>query len=515
MKNKVMNNQAIRTNMNNKKAIKTKTIAALLILAMLPTGVFGAVASDNTFKDVEKHWGKTYINRLYKEGFVKGSNGKFNPEEVLKTEDFLIMVLKVIKPEYKDLVATEGQTYYAPFIEKAVEIGLVKSDANFDEVQQYIERSMPRELAVQVVDRALTLMGETVTVDHGLEYKFKDFKIVNDINKEAVLKAFQLGIIKGSNGQFKPKSLLTRAEATVLVTKVMDKTTRDKMIFANNPKVYDKVVEWFLKSFEKQVQKRTVIIEKKTNGFINNGDVDFTEKAFSYKGKSLNWWTDKQFEDNVLDQVNLSKEVSSSQLVTGVSEMMSSAELDLKRIGGSFVPHDGEITFVNVDDVQSGKATKHYELPTRNINRMVYDISKYGTQYATLDQSYFRLFSTTNHISLFVAETFNINTIQGDITFYKYPKEFAKYADMKFSPDLSFSVNTYFNLTRNEALFRQSFSRIYGADGDAIFNNVKTWMKGRTKTMPDADITKTYKGITIRYIDSQYTGLTVFMTLKK
>ncbi len=511
MKIKEMNNKAIKSNTNNNKVIKTKTIAALLILTMLPTGVFGAVASDNTFKDVENHWGKTYINRLYKEGFVKGSNGKFNPEEVLKTEDFLIMVLKVIKPEYKDLVATEGQTYYAPFIEKAVEIGLVKSDANFDEVQQYIERSMPRELAVQVVDRALTLMGETVTVDHGLEYKFKDFKIVNDINKEAVLKAFQLGIIKGSNGQFKPKSLLTRAEATVLVTKVMDKATRDKMIFGNNPRVYDEVTEWYLKNFGKQVEKRTVIIEKKANGFINNGDVDFTEKAFSYKGKLINLWTDKEFEDKTLGEATISKERTSTQL--SVSNNMDN--LDLTGIGGSYIPNDGEITFVNVDGVQSGKATKHYELPTRNLNRMIYDISKYGTQYATLEQKYLRLLSTTNHISMFITGTSNINTIQGDITFYKYPKEFAKMAEMKFNPDLSFSVGAYFYLTGNEALFRQNFNRIYGADGDAIFNNIKTWMKGRKDSMPDADFTKTYKGITINYIDSQYTGLHAYMTLKK
>ncbi len=496
-----------------------KTAMALTVIMGMTAAVPNismATTATGGFKDTDKHWSMSYVERLYKEGYVKGSNGYFKPDSTLKTEDFLIMALKVVKPEFKDLTAGEGQKYYTPYLEKAAEIGLIK-DAGSDEVSQYEGRDMPRELAVQVVDRALALMGDTTEANKDLSFKFKDFKIVNDINKDAVLKAYQLGIIKGSNGNFEPKNPLTRAEAAVLITKLMDKSMRDSVTVSKNTKDYGETVNYFLNAFLAQVKNKTVVIEKDKSGLKNSGDVWYSEKPITMKGKLTNWWTDQEFEDQTTGKSANGKERHNNSIGLSVLDLEIKDWLSLDRVGGNFIPYNGELMFINVDGVQDGKAHRYYEMPQKNLNRLAYDLAKYSTQYAETNGYYAQMFTISDsHMYFGVSTDYDhYVTSIGHVSLYPNPKETQKLSNLPFAPQVSFCVESGKDLNKHTAYILQTFKRVYGdKDGEAIFKMFKDYCQGKDRYSESKTVYKTYNGIKLCFSDAQAVVPLLESTLK-
>ncbi|MDP2947008.1 MAG: S-layer homology domain-containing protein [Nanoarchaeota archaeon] len=457
-------------------------LAALITLSTSLPNFSGVInTSTTTFKDVEKHWGKSYIDRLYKEGYVKGSNGNFNPNQSLKTEDFLIMAVKTIKPEYKDLTASEGQLYYTPFIEKAKEIGLV---GQYDEIDFYTNRSIPRELAAQLTTRTLELRGEKVVANKDLAYKFGDYKIINDSNKEAVLKAYQLGIIKGNKGNFEPKDLLTRAESAVLISKIIDKTLREPVTAFVNPKTYGDIDEWYLTAYDKMVQKRAVVIERKANGVINDGDVDFKEIR--------KWWTDQEFEDI------MSANITSIKPNTYTSSMMGAnlgSDPSLDYTGGTYYVHDGELAFVNKGQENTQKSYKLYNFPMKNAPRLFYDLSKYGAQYAKEKGVFSQMIYYDGYVYHGIGGGMDPNSIMLAFVYYEEKDYRRNSPSVKFKVSFTFEVADYELFLRHEVFIKQSLLRIYGVnDGQAVFDMTKKLLKNRNTNSVGSEY-KTVNGV--------------------
>lgn len=460
----------------------------LLLVTVSLISQIGPAFAEDSLKDIKTHWSKTYVDRLYKEGYVVGSNGYFNPNQALKTEDFLIMVLKTVDPSSKDLKATEGQKYYQPFLERALVVGLIKDP--YDEVPQYVERMMPRELAVQVIDRALTMKGENVTADHGLEYKFKDYAIINDVNREAVLRTYQLGIIKGSNGNFEPKNPLTRAEAAVLVSKLMDKSMRDKLIFSKNTKNYDEIAEKYLNGLDATVEKRTIVIEKKADGSINNGDVDFKEIR--------KWWTDQEFEDKMADNITRANPYEFTNVIVGSNDPVYSG---LKSFGGFYV-HNGEIGFTNVNGIKSETANRFYDAEIENFNRLVYDLAKYATQFASEKKLFAHVMYHEDYVMVNLQDTSDRATGRFEIKINYNPERYKKTLNLSFAPDVQFYFSSM-QWAQDEVYIKQAIYRLYGKDkGEKAYQFLKTNMQNRN-SQSYGMFTKVYDGLHYNLYDEK------------
>lgn len=475
-----------------------KQLITILILSLLTSASVPAFSqnTNSAFKDTANHWSKSYVDRLFKEGYVKGSGGNFYPEQALKTEDFLIMVVKVLDPNAKTLSADEGAPYYTPFMNHAAKLGLIKSD--YDEVPQYVERMMPRELAVQVIDRALALKGETVVADHGLEYKFKDYKIINDINKEAVLKTYQLGIIKGSNGNFEPKNPLTRAEAAVLVSKLLDKGLRDKLTFSINPKVFDEVSAWYMNGYDAITGRRTVVIEKKVDGSINNGDRDYFE--------TRKWWSDQEFENLVMGGISngsLIDVTNSIRHPVGCTmEEIVQNKLDLKLAGGYFV-RDGEINLMNYD-YDNPNGFKFYDAEIDNLNRMIYDLTKYTVQFAKENGKIANIeYLGDDKILVSYQDDKFTDSLRFGVLVLLNSKEAKKNFKLQSNANISFEYDG-FSWKQDEAYIKQVIYRLYGKDkGAKAFEFLKANLKDRT-VKSTGDFSKVSNGVwyQLRDVDS-------------
>ncbi|WP_158304299.1 S-layer homology domain-containing protein [Caldicellulosiruptor acetigenus] len=120
---------------------------------------------EDSFKDISNHWSRDYINVAARYGLVKGYSDKtFRPNQRITREEFVLMVIRVSK--YREQAASEGK-------------------------------------------------------QNDKKVKFKDVS-VNNFGYNEIIFAVEKGLIKGySDGTFRPRSYISRAEAAVIVARAL------------------------------------------------------------------------------------------------------------------------------------------------------------------------------------------------------------------------------------------------------------------------------------------------------
>lgn len=78
---------------------------------------------DVIFSDVENHWAKPYINRIYKEGLVSGyPDGSFGPQNNVTYAEAVTILVNAL--EYRNEVNSTGISWPYNYINKALELNL-------------------------------------------------------------------------------------------------------------------------------------------------------------------------------------------------------------------------------------------------------------------------------------------------------------------------------------------------------------------------------------------------------
>lgn len=175
------------------------------------------------FNDISEHWGNEYICKLSALGIIAGyGNGKFGPNDVLLAAQYIKMIVMALgyTPEIPSSQAY--QAYWIPFVDIAVSEGIIKEG----EIKDYT-KPLTRELAATIAYRAL--MKYEAQPDDWYEYnksKIFDYALISDQYKHDVVMAYRTGLIVGNNNLFVPQDTLTRAQAAVIITKLIDKELR-------------------------------------------------------------------------------------------------------------------------------------------------------------------------------------------------------------------------------------------------------------------------------------------------
>lgn len=173
------------------------------------------------YLDINGHFGKEYIARLSALNIIAGyGNGYFGPNDTLLACQYIKMVVTALgfTPEIPS-----GQNYWIPFVDIALNEGLVKNN----EIKDYT-KPLTRELAATIAFRAL-MKFEEYPKDDWFAYnlsKISDYNMISDEYKNDVVMAYRMGLVVGSNNMFTPKGTLTRAQAAVIVNKLIDKRLR-------------------------------------------------------------------------------------------------------------------------------------------------------------------------------------------------------------------------------------------------------------------------------------------------
>lgn len=176
-------------------------LAAALIAGNIGSGSPSAYAAAAKFSDVKsKHWAASAINNAVAKGYVDGyTNGMFKPDASVTRAEFVKMVVVAMKLDMKDA----ADRWYVPYVNAAAAGGLYIG-ADFTNSEAAWNKVMTREEMARVAARAV---GDKTSE-----------------NDKWMYLATKSGLIQGvAKGQVAPEGLTTRAQAVVIIERILSK----------------------------------------------------------------------------------------------------------------------------------------------------------------------------------------------------------------------------------------------------------------------------------------------------
>lgn len=174
------------------------------------------------FSDIrESDWFASTVKKLVDLGGINGyPDGSFKPNNQITKAEFTKILIAALG--YDNLPST-GSHWASGYVDKAVSIGLGDRD-DFDNLNMSITRM---EMAMLVAN-ALDHKGESHVGDRqNYRTLITDYNSIPRVYQDFVLKAFTKGIITGyPDGTFGPERGLTRAEASTVIVRVLEKGER-------------------------------------------------------------------------------------------------------------------------------------------------------------------------------------------------------------------------------------------------------------------------------------------------
>ncbi|WP_138495823.1 Ig-like domain-containing protein [Paenibacillus pinistramenti] len=200
-----------------------------VVSTTLDTGslIAGPTMGSASYSDIGNHWAKAAITELADKLIVNArSGGMFMPKENITRAEFATFIVKGLglvpdKTSAAQFSDVSSSSAAAGYIGAAAKAGIVNGvTASTFKPGSYITRE---QMALMMV-RALNSAGREITVNGTaaqLLSKFKDYKSIAD--QSTVAQAVAAGIIQGTSaGTFNPKGTATRAEAAVMLKRVLD-----------------------------------------------------------------------------------------------------------------------------------------------------------------------------------------------------------------------------------------------------------------------------------------------------
>lgn len=166
------------------------------------------------FTDIGNHWSRAIVMRLDDYGVVAGyGDGTFRPEKHMSVAEFLKMMM--VSMGYS---LPNGDIYWASeYINKAVELGIIES-GDFADYNQEINR-------LQMARIVANALGNTTSADeYTVKSQIYDYAEIPEDYKEDVIVAVGEKIIVGyEDGSFRPWEIVTRAQASAVMVRFIEK----------------------------------------------------------------------------------------------------------------------------------------------------------------------------------------------------------------------------------------------------------------------------------------------------
>ena len=210
-----------------------KKILATFLSAVTLISCSSALAAD--YSDVNQSaWYASYVNKISELNAFSGyEDGTFRPDNQITQEEFIKTVVCLIcgelnesnAPTVKNTWNSKWSSWAVPYLDKAFELGLItEQDTKFKLVGIPCTRG---EMA-KVITRAVEYLKEEPVADTSTYIaKLNDYDRMKEEYKPYVLQAYAKGILSGyDDGTFRDDGLLTRAEASSVLVRLIDKNER-------------------------------------------------------------------------------------------------------------------------------------------------------------------------------------------------------------------------------------------------------------------------------------------------
>jgi len=223
------------------------------------------------FKDVaSSYWAKSYIDALRSSEIINGyPDGTFKPLANVKINEFITMTVKALGYRFESM----SSDWAKPYIDKAIELGLIL-DREFTSYTANINREQMSSIIVNAV--ALSEPRPSSTMDLYVRNETKDYYLVSDYYKQNIIDSFKYGIITGyADHTFKPKNFSNRAEASTVISKLLNKAQRKP--FVKTDVKYTMVPTSYLDDVGNEIYTQTALYAPLYNGKPVNEVVEFAE----------------------------------------------------------------------------------------------------------------------------------------------------------------------------------------------------------------------------------------------
>ena len=256
----------------------------LAAVLMVPAGLAAPVSGGKNLSDLEGHWAQKEVEAAVASGWVDGyPDGSFKPEKSITRAEFTKMLLDAIHltPD-SELVAWMkvhakmediwgNPTEYTPklydmsghwltsqgWLDAALYSGMVVPD-DYNGKNFRPEKAIARYEIALMTDRALGLVYPASQPVEG-ELPFTDKEEILDWMKGYVNESVKAGVLKGyPDGSFQPNKTSTRAEAVVMIQRMLE-----KMEEGLNPDIT--VVARYEEDYEENGENRKIVQEEETD----------------------------------------------------------------------------------------------------------------------------------------------------------------------------------------------------------------------------------------------------------
>lgn len=210
-----------------------KRILATFLSAVTLISCSSALAAD--YSDVNQSaWYASYVNKISELNAFSGyEDGTFRPDNQITQEELIKTVVCLIcgelnesnAPTVKNTWNSKWSSWAVPYLDKAFELGLITEQ---DTMFKLVGIPCNRGEMAKVITRAVEYLKEDSVADTSTYItKLKDYSRMKEEYKPYVLQAYAKGILSGyDDGTFRDDGLLTRAEASSVLVRLIDKNER-------------------------------------------------------------------------------------------------------------------------------------------------------------------------------------------------------------------------------------------------------------------------------------------------
>jgi len=207
-----------------------KILCSLLLGIMLISSLSVSAAS---FSDVNTgDWYYETVTTMTEKGLFNGKgNNLFCPNDTITKAEFITVTMRILHPD-TDFTSKVGQTWWQSAYDMALAEIITPNEFPVFEIEQTISR---QEMAL-VSSKVLMNKGETFFIIEDLHKKIPDYNQIGKPYTIYVEMAYSMGILCGidSKGTFAPNQTLTRAEASTVLYRIIEKSARASVDF-NSP----------------------------------------------------------------------------------------------------------------------------------------------------------------------------------------------------------------------------------------------------------------------------------------
>lgn len=226
--------------------MKKRFITGILSGVMLISSL--SVSASASYSDVkETDWYYSQVMAMTEKGLFEGKgNNMFCPDDTMTRAEFITVIIRAVFPD-EDITSGTGEKWWQGAYEAAVEKGILeangsdigvslssfsdKTSTKSNQLKTNIDLDaviQRQEMALYSV-RALKALGETDIPSYTQMF---DSEKIDTQYKESVYQAYGAGIIVGDEkGFFNPLNTLTRAEASTVLYRIIEKSARANVDF--------------------------------------------------------------------------------------------------------------------------------------------------------------------------------------------------------------------------------------------------------------------------------------------